>query len=453
MAKIQVSDLTNENYRMIWLAGNSFVAVFFTAAFAAFILLLASSLQAQVMQLDPVLSEHIREAQKNNPDLTAWHDRVEAASQRIPQADAWPDPTLGFSAANLPTNTFAFDQEPMTAVWIQAGQRIPLGGKPSAMTHIAENNYEAAQNGEEAQKFDIAREIAGTWYDWAYWREAVATVDANIQLLDDLIAVARRKYETGRGLQQDILRAETERSRLEDRRVGLRQMALTTGRRLAVLMGRKPDDVPEVPSGLTMDFAAMDRNQLLSQLLDRNPSLKRMRAELASSESRITLARRNWWPDLNLGVGYGFRQDSPQDMERPDFFTVSAGISIPLYGGRKQGRAVEEAKAMSGETEAKLQSLELDLRFSLDRFLDEDGRLQEQVKLYQEGVEPQAEATLSAATAEYTVGKVDFEALMMAETALYNARLDRYARVRDRLKVRASLAALVGDQELLPTAE
>lgn len=408
---------------------------------------------AQVVQLNPVLSGYVQEALQNNPDLKAWQNRVDAANAQIPQAGSWPDPMLTLSMANLPTNTFNFDQEPMTAAWIKVNQNIPLGGKPSAKSEIAESQYEAIQSGEENRKFSIAREIIQTWYDWAYWQEAVKTVDINIDLLEDLIAVVQQKYETGHGLQQDLLRAETERTRLEDRRVMLQQMALTTGRKLAILIGRQPDDIPDSPDGLKGNFSTIDYDSLLHNLLSNNPTLNSMKANVNTSKAKLSLAHRNWWPDLNLGVGYGYRQDSPAGMERPDFFTASAGFSIPLYGSRKQGRAVEEAKAVSRDTEEQLNSKELELRFMLEKLLDEDQRLKDQVKLYHDGVIPQAEATLDAATAEYTVGRVDFEALLMAETAVYNAQLDYFSRLRDRLKTRTDLSALVGDKNLLANRE
>jgi outer membrane protein TolC len=278
-------------------------------------------------------------------------------------------------------------------------------------------------------------------------------LDAEIELLDQLLIAARRKYETGRGLQQDILRAETARTRLEDRRAELKQAALTNGRRFAVLLGRNPDDVPDPPQELPETFPLPDRGRLFKQLVEQNPALKALRAEVEASRERVSFARRNWVPDLNLGVGYGFRQDSPSGMERPDFFTVSAGLTIPLFGSRKQGPAVSEAKAGVKETAERLRSTELNLRFLLEKFLDEDSRLDEQIRLFRQGVIPQAQATLDAAMAEYMVGKVDFEALLLAETALYNAQLDYWARVRDRLKTRAALATLTAEAAIIGSVE
>ena len=424
-----------------------------TAVSAILFALLPLSPKAQIIELDSTLSEYVQEGLKANPNLVALSSMVEAAEKRISQVGSWPDPTLGFSIANLPADNFAFDQEPMTAAWIQLGQRIPLGGKTSILSKIAESHTDALRYEEKAQQLSLAAEIINTWYDWAFQLESIKVVEAEIGLMDDFIAVARRKYETGQGLQQDVLRASTERTRLEDRLAGVQQTALTSSRRLAVLLGREADDLPEPPAGLIETFPRISQKEILGQMLEQNPDLKRMSAELTAANRRVSFAHRNWWPDLNLGIGYGFRQDSPEGMERPDFFSASVGITVPIYGSRKQGPAVQEARANSRQVAYQQRALELELRFQYERLLDEDGRLDKQINLYLQGIEPQAQATLAAATAEYAVGKVDFEALLMAERALYEARLERFSRVRDRLKVRAALAALVGDSYLTTSSE
>ena len=412
----------------------------------------ATPVQSQVIMPDSVLIEHIKDALRNNPGLASWQNMVEAASEKVPQAGAWADPTLKLSLMNLPFNSFDFNQEPMTAAWITAGQAIPLAGKPAIKTEIAEYGLETTEAGRRTQELKVAENIAQIWYDWAYLREALLTLNRNINLLDDLIVVAMRKYETGKGLQQDILRSETIRTRLEDMRVKLQQMIITTGRRFAVLLGHHPDVTHQPPKNLTENFRDLEIDELSQRLFEDNPAWQRMRAELAASKSRVDLAKSSWWPDLKLGAAYGYRQDADNGMERPDFFTATAAVSIPLYGKRKQGAAVQEKRAMQRATAAKQRSLELDLRLKLEKLLDEDNRLEEQIRLYREGVEPQAEATLTASTASYSVGKADFEALLMAETALYNAQLERLARVRDRLQVRASLAALIGGDNLISGA-
>lgn len=415
----------------------------------ALIILNPNQAAGQVIEIEPLLMGYLEEGLKNNPDLEVWRNKVEAVKHEIPQAGAWSDPAISLGLMNLPVNSFDFNQEPMTGAWINAGQMIPLAGQSALKTTIAEYNFESTLHDQRSRELSITSTLAQTWYDWAYLEAALMTVEKNIELLDNLVIVARSKYETGRGMQQDILKAETKRTLLEDMRINIQQMSLTTSRRFAALLGRteivdldKPSDLPEM-------FSTLNPMNLSDSLLELNPAYQKTKSELSASETKSELARRAWYPDLKLGVGYGFRQDADNGMKRPDFFTVTAGVSVPIFGVRKQGEAVQEMLAMERANHARLRSVEIDLQFQLDKLLDEDMRLAEQILLYQDGVEPQAEATLAASTSSYSVGKADFEALLMAESALYNARLEKLARIRDRLKVRVSIAALTGGNTLL----
>lgn len=404
----------------------------------------------QVIDLDPQLKNYIAAGLKNSPDIEVWQNKVEASRHNIPQAGAWQDPTVGIGLMNLPVNSFDFNQEPMTGLWFNAAQMIPLAGMPKLKTKIAEINLETTLHDRRDKELSIASSIAQTWYDWAYLDAALLTVEANIELIDNLVTVARSKYETGRGMQQDILRAQTKRTRLDDKLASLRQMKLTMSRRFALLLGETGITGLQNPAHLPDSFTELNVADLSAELFVHNSLYLKTKAELKTSELKSDLAKKSWVPDLKLGAGYGFRQNADNGMERPDFFTVTAGMSVPLFGERKQGRAVQEMQAMERAVHSKLRSVELGLQFQLDKLLDEDQRLDKQIMLYQDGIEPQAEATLAASTFSYSVGKADFEALLMAETALYNARLERLARIRDRIKVRISIAALIGDEILNP---
>ncbi len=401
-----------------------------------------------VVTKDEALREHILEALRNNPELESRRAQVDAAARRVPQAGAWSDPGLTLGMSNLPTNSFDLNQEPMTAAWITLSQALPVTSKYGIKRQIAEHNLDGASDMQRLGELDLAEEISHTWYDWAYLRESLATLDVTIELLDDLLRIARKKYETGRGLQQDILRSETERTRLEDRREQLAQTATAAGRRMAALMGRDPDDIPGPPRSLQVSFTPLDRESLRERLATENPLIGLRDAELEMAKGGVLLARSSWWPDVRLTAGYGKRRDADDGTTRADFVTITGGITLPVFGAKKQGPAVQEAKAMERRTEAARRDAEIRLRLEFETMSDEDARLEKQIVLYRDGVVPQAEATLAAATAEYSVGKVDIEALLTAETALHNARLGRFARVRDRAKVRASIAALTGWQGL-----
>nr|MBS0021463.1 hypothetical protein [Gammaproteobacteria bacterium] len=60
------------------------------------------------------LQESVDIALRRNPKLAGARAKAEALETMPSQAGALPDPKLGINALNLPTDSFALDQEPMT---------------------------------------------------------------------------------------------------------------------------------------------------------------------------------------------------------------------------------------------------------------------------------------------------------------------------------------------------
>jgi cobalt-zinc-cadmium efflux system outer membrane protein len=397
---------------------------------------------------DPVLTSLIVEGQANSPALLASREQVRASEQHVPQAGAWADPTLAFGATNLPVNTFSLNQEPMTATWITVGQAVPLTHRYGATKTAAMSLAEASRQRLLGSEFELGRQIAATAWDCAYLHRSVNVVDSTLGLLDDLISITQTKYETGRGLQQDILRLQTERTKLADRRALLAQQAGSAARRVMALIGSDPETTTNQLPVLPEQFPALDSVWVHQRILSQNPRLGIAKQTVMAMNEKEKSVRAMRVPDLKLSAGYGIRQNAANGTPRPDFLTLTAGISVPLFAGSKQNRAIDESRANLREANQNLHSEELNVRLEAATLLDEDRRLAQQVDYYEQGVIPQAFATLAAATASYAVGKVDVEAILSAETALINARLELYARFRDRAKTRAALAALAGSPEL-----
>ena len=417
-------------------------------------LIMTQSIYPQTGSRQPLLEDsqlklHITMALENNPLLAAISENVSAAREKVSQASAWKDPTIKFSLMNLPVTSFDFNQEAMTGAWIGVGQKVPWAGKTGLKTDISDHNVKIASLLNAERELKLIELLAHTWFEWDYLIEKLNTLDNNIRLIDNLIVIAYSKYETGSGLQQDILRAETKRSKQEDLRITLLQMIITTEERFATFMGIESGGEVSPPIRMQNEFADLRADGLSELMYAQNPNWNILKYKIESSNKKIDLAKLSVMPDLNYSAAYGFRQDSDAGMQRADFFTLSVAATVPLYKDKKQEAAVREMKAMNRSVLHQQRSLKLELDFRLGNLIDQEERLGEQLALYEEGILPQAEATLAASTAAYSVGKADFEALLMAESMLYNMQLEKYERIRDRLKTRASIATLIGGNGII----
>jgi len=165
---------------------------------------------------ESVLSALIREALENSPRIEAALNQSLAAERKISQAGALPDPQVTLGLMNLPVNSFAFDQEPMTGKLIGVMQMFPFPGKQALATGMARNEASAVKQMEEEIRGQVVQAVSRIYYDIFAVDRARETAEKNRELMRQFVRIAETRYATGSGLQQDVLRAQVEMSRLED---------------------------------------------------------------------------------------------------------------------------------------------------------------------------------------------------------------------------------------------
>ena len=95
---------------------------------SAFLLLLvySTAIFAGQNNIDSVIEGLITEALQNNPQLKAYNESINSLEQRPAQVQSLDNPRLKLSIMNLPSDTFKFDQEPMTQKHISIMPKISL---------------------------------------------------------------------------------------------------------------------------------------------------------------------------------------------------------------------------------------------------------------------------------------------------------------------------------------
>ncbi|MBZ0263585.1 TolC family protein [bacterium] len=423
----------------------------FVAILSIVLLFGVSVLHAQIVPEDSDLRLTISNALLHNPDLKTLSERIEVAKHREPQAGAWMDPMFSLGMMNLPVNSFDLNQEPMTGVWINISQTIPLSSKLDIKRTALSFQTKREQAVFTGYRATVATQIAKAWYERSYLEQAVLAIDSTIFILENLLDVTQSKYETGHGYQQELLRLETERARLREHQMELRQRARSSERQIAKLAGYQvlPADLP--PPRLPADFSTLDSIAIVETMNTQNPELVKVRASRESANSMIEFAKKSKLPDLKLGAGYGFRQDGINGQERPDFFTVTAGVTLPIFAGSKQNMAVQEAVAQERSVKSSEESVKLRLIWKLADLLDEDRRHEEQLILYAEEILPLAKAALKSTTSAYASGSIDVEAFLGAEKALIDSQLRQLQHRRQRADVRVTIVEMIGGRGLLPS--
>lgn len=234
-----------------------------------------SILPVRADELD--LDALIQEAVENNPNLSVLRARLAAFEAKIPQAGALEDPSFRFEVSNVPLSDFNLSSTPMSGNQFVLSQKFSLPGKQRARERSAQFASDSVAWLLRDRELAITNAIKQPFFDLAYVIRAIAIMEKNRVLLQDLVRIARTKYAVGKGLQQDVLKAQVSLSALDTELIALRAKKQLAETRLNLVLNRSPQgSLGAPPDTIGLSGVPLTIDVLLAQADEGHPSLKAM---------------------------------------------------------------------------------------------------------------------------------------------------------------------------------
>ena len=403
----------------------------------------ASSLRAQ----DLVLGDLYRDVTHASPRAEAARAMARAARARVAQAKLPPDPALQFGVMNYALPGL----RPMDALGmtqLQLMQMLPVAGKLQLAGRVADAQASAAAMRATNVDWELRSEAARSFYELYATERALVIARQALRTLQNISATTQSMYRVGEGRQADVLRAHVEIARMVDDTIRMRAERTAMTARLNGLLYRAPETelaspvLPRFPSSVP----PLDSLERLAP--DSRPLVRAAADEVEAARSSERLARREIWPDLQLGAQYG-RQTS-QGGERMG--SVMIGATLPIFARSRQLRMREEAAAMRQAASGDLAAMIVETRTMLTVAYADLGQARRLTALYRTTVLPQANAVVGSALAAYRVGSVDFMTLLDNQMAAYRYGRELATLEADEGKAWAELERLTGRELLDPSS-
>ena len=402
----------------------------------------ATLLQAQPLSIEAARASAIAD----NPGLAEMQARFAALREVVPQQAALPDPVLSFGAMNFPWDEFDRNQENMTQLQVGVSQMFPYPGKLQLREDIAAFEAEVARHSVEEMRIRLDLNVTSTWWEIYFIDRSLETVLRNQDLLRQFVDIAKKKYEVGKGLQQDVLLAQLELSKLLDQEIRIAALREHKQTGLNVLMGRSPAHAIQLAGVSEAQLPPLaSQETLYARALAARPVLHAKRSTLQASESRLELAKKQYYPDFKVGVTYGNRDDDDLGQSRQDFLSLMVSVNVPLYTGSKQDRAVQQHSRELEKSRYALADERNLVMSSVTMATTDFSRAVEQVSLYKQGIIPQARQTVASMQAGYQVDEVDFLNLVRSQITLLNYELQYLKSYTEMNQAIARLVAAVGE--------
>jgi outer membrane protein TolC len=389
----------------------------------------------------PNLADLIQEALRQNPRLHAAEMEWRAAQEKIPQAKALPDPMLSFGHFFSSLETRLGPQRNKLSL----SQKLPFFGKLSLQGRIAAEQAAVLESQLAQIRLDITLLVEEAFYSLAWFDEAIRVAQSEKMVLERLAEVARYRYETGSAAQQDALKAQLEITKLADRILTLRQGRRSSVAKLNALLSRPAQsDMGEI-GAVPPILLEIGLERLQAWADEARPELNKMNRIIQSHSLRLDLTKKNRWPDLNVMVDYfeiGSGSATVPESGR-NAWMASIGINIPLWRGRLRAAEAEAAMRLEASEDV-LADLKNDTAARVHELYFEIKTYEEQSRLYELTLIPQAEQALKASEIGYIAGKTDFLSILDAERMLLQLRTALAKLQSDQAKSLARLERVVG---------
>lgn len=415
-----------------------------TQKFANFIWLvfsltyIASSYAADSMSNALTLQDAERIAMDSDPLIKQVTAQQQGYQERSVAADSWPDPRFRFGVTNISTETWYFDDDPMTQAVFAYTQRFPpwgaVGAKSEQLEHMASATGEEVDN----RKLQTLYSVRIAWLDVYYQYQAEQLIEESKTTFEQLKDVTRFQYRAGRGSQQDVIQAQLEMSLLEDRQSSIHTLWETAMAGLSKWIG--PAYVQQDLSMEPPELKKPPSEQKLRSNLEKHPWLEAGKIRVKAAEKGVDYASAQSGPSWALDLKYGYRA-----AQRDDLASAVISLDMPIFTGNKQDRETKASQADLAATHRLLDERRRQLNLRMDSTMSQYRQAKTRLKLYEAQVLPEAKQNSEASLSAYQSGVTDFNILVRARLTELRSQLQYLKLQVDKAKAQVELLYLAGN--------
>jgi outer membrane protein TolC len=393
-----------------------------------------------IAQAELSLAEAEQLALEADPAVTASRSRALALQEQAVADGQLPDPKLTMGVWNVPLDDFSMKKEGSSQFRTGIKQAFPRG----QTLHYRQKHTEWLGRAEQAQsrltEQEILRDVRQTFLELYYNSQAADIIKRSRKLFQQLVDITRAHYASGRANQQDVLQAQLELSRLDDRATRIDEQTDVQRASLTRWIGEAAWQplAPTLPA-----LPQPEPRNALKISLPQHPAIQSATARVEATQQMVRAAREQYKPGIDVGVEYRKRfGDNADGSDRPDMMAAMVTLDLPLFTEKRQDRRLA---ASQQQTEAAIQTREQKLR-DMQRMLQSDyarwRRLGEQETLYRDHLLRESMENAEAALLSYQSGISEFDALMRARITQLDIRLQELRIRVDRAKTQAGLLFL-----------
>ena len=397
------------------------------------------SAAANAVAGDLNLQELIEEALKKNQEILLYESKITTSRYKIPQAKSLPDPMFMFGYQNEGYRRYTYGEMEGAQWMFSASQAFPFPGKLSLKEKMALSDSESLKAIYDAVRLSTVARVKELYYSLFLASKSIELLRNKTALFSRMEDAALARYSSGMAPQQEVLMAQTEKYMLLEKEEMLKQkiqaleamLNTTVGRDVNSPLGRTVEPIyTPYPYNLEEELKTADKN---------SPAIKAKEKLIAGAETKVQLAKKEFYPDFALGANLYKRKGEFEDM-----WSLTTTINIPIFYRTKQRMAVLEATSALSEAKHELEATKLMLASGIRENHSLLATAKKLMELYKDGLLPKTYQDFEQAIAGYTAGKIEAITVISRLKSLVDYELLYWEQFVEREKAIARLEALTG---------
>jgi cobalt-zinc-cadmium efflux system outer membrane protein len=388
------------------------------------------------------LRDLLNEAEQNNPQIAAAKQGWEAAKQVPSQVSTLPDPQFTAQQVSVgsPRPFAGYTNSDFAYFGLGVSQDFPYPGKLRLRGELAKRDADVVQQQYESVRRSVLAGIKAAYFQLSYLSKTLGILESDGGLLQQVEKAADARYRSGMGNQHDLLQAQLERTKLL-REITMHHLEVAkTQAQIKQLLNRsqsspdiEPADLPETPLAYTFE-------ELLSATKGGNSDISGAQKMVEKQNLQVDMAHKDFYPDFNLQ--YMWQRTDPTQYRA--YYVLSFTARVPIYRSRKQRPELAQAEADLSRSRSEAESQTQQVAFDLRTEYDTAQKNAEVLKIYREGLLPQARAEFEAGVAAYQNNRQDFQSLLTSFLDVLQLDEEYWQSAADRETALARLEQLTG---------
>lgn len=381
---------------------------------------------------DPVLTDLVRRAARENRDVKIAAERLHAARAGETVSRSWLFPSVGASASGSDRSSGfssvtkqGYPDTKTTSAGLDVSWELDLSGRLRAGAAAADADALAAEHSMRGVRLLVMSDVVSNYFILAGAQRQVATLRAISAMQDETLRLVAARQQVGLASAFDVERAQTDALSARAQIPPLETQVAVARHRIAVLIADQSFNTTNIqPSISDISVVPEARPGQPAELLQRRPDVMALMAQLDAANARRKVAAAEWFPRLFLDASFG-RQGlslNGADLGVARFTNVAGLLAMPLFNaGRTQ--AINDA-AESAQKEALLRAEDGIVRALEDVenalvTLAQERRRAGSLQL----AAASAETAQNRAQSLYNRGQIDLLPLLDSQRARLSARL------------------------------